>query len=347
MKDIGIGVIGAGMGATLALVNEVPASRLQVRAICAGSEHSARSTAGRLGIARWTTDYRTLLDDRSIDVIGVFSPDHLHAEHAIAALRAGKHVLCTKPMTASLADALEVVRAVEETGRCFMVGQTMRWDPQFATARRVLQDGEIGELCWAEAHYVHDLRHVFEATPWRLTAPQDPLYGGLSHPIDLLRWLLGDVRRVHALGRHGVVEPHSPMLDNFLVNLEFESGVMARALGSFGVVHPPMAMMGLGLYGSRASLVAEYSDLKGGRVQVVQDRFPTLPTAVMDFPPETSGAYGHGETVLRILREFEEVIEGRRAADPDARDAARTIAVCAAVNDSIATGTTVDVPRIV
>src|SRR5439155_22741524 len=174
--------------------------------------------------------------------------------HATAALRAGKHVVCTKPMVTRVEDALEIVRLVDQTGRKFLVGQTMRFDQQFVAAKQMLDEGVLGEITWAEAHYVHDLRHVLPLTPWRLTAPQDLMYGGVSHPIDLLRWLFGDVATVHALGRKGKTMPTYPLPDNFLLSLEFENGVIARVLGSYGVVHPPMPMMGLGLYGDKGSL---------------------------------------------------------------------------------------------
>src|SRR5262249_28453039 len=144
--------------------------------------------------------------------VGVYSPDHLHAEHALAALQDGKHVVCTKPMVTRVEDAVELVRLVDRTGRKLLVGQTMRFDPQFVAAKQMLDGGDLGEIAWAEAHYVHDLRHVLPRTPWRLTAPQDLMYGGVSHPIDVLRWFFGDVRSVHALGRKGKTMPDYPLL---------------------------------------------------------------------------------------------------------------------------------------
>ncbi len=87
-------------------------------------------------------------------MIGVYSPDHLHARHALAALEAGKHVICTKPMCTSVEDAEALVRKVDETGLTVLVGQTMRFDPEFAAAKRFFDDGELGEILFAEAHYV-------------------------------------------------------------------------------------------------------------------------------------------------------------------------------------------------
>jgi predicted dehydrogenase len=278
-----------------------------------------------------------------VDVVGIFSPDHLHAEHALAALRAGKHVICTKPMVTSVEDAAALVQAVDETGLTFLVGQTMRFEPQFATAKRMVDDGELGEVTWAEAHYVHDLRHLLPITPWRLEAPQDLMYGGVSHPIDLLRWFFGNVQAVHALGRKGKVMPGYPLIDNFILNLQFENGVVARVLGSYGVVHPPMPMMGLGLYGHRGSLQADFTDQKGGQVRYVLDKVETLPVATLPFEAEQEGAYGHGHTVLRYLQHFEECLVGDQQPSPNVRDGARSVATCAAAWDSIHRGTVVSV----
>ena len=100
--------------------------------------------------------------------------DHLvtvrlgHAEHCLAAIDAGKHVVCTKPMVADLDDAKRLVTRVRESGVKFLVGQTMRFDVQFVTMRRFVEDGDLGEIMVAEAHYNHDLRAIYEMTPWRL-----------------------------------------------------------------------------------------------------------------------------------------------------------------------------------
>jgi predicted dehydrogenase len=342
-KQIGIGVIGIGMGLSLTAVNRDPDSRLEVRGLCATRPERLAAAARERGVGFTTTDYRELVARPDVDVIGVYSPDHLHAEHAAAALRAGKHVVCTKPMVTSVEAAAELVGLVDRTGLKFLVGQTMRFDPPFVTAKRMADDGELGEIAWAEAHYVHDLRHVLPRTPWRLTAPQDLMYGGLSHPIDLLRWFFGDVESVHGLAAKGRTMPGYPLDDNYLVNLRFASGLVARVLGSYGVVQPPMPMMGLGLYGDRGSLQADFTDRQTGHVRYVLDKIETLPTAELAFAPEREGAYGHGQTVMRYLRHFEDCLVNDRQPSPGVREGARSVATCAAAWESIRSGRVVPV----
>ncbi len=337
-KDIGIGVIGIGMGANLLFINRVPDSRLEVRGLCSPTESKVKALAGQWGLPFWTTDYRALLARDDIQVIGVFSPDHLHAEHAKAALQAGKHVVCTKPMCTRVEDAAELVRLVDKTGVKFLVGQTMRFDPEFSGAKRLFDDGELGEIIFAEAHYVHDARGFFPLTPWRVTAPQDLLFGGAAHPIDLLRWFLGDVEEVHAYGRKGNLTPDYPYEDNYLINLKFKNGVVARVLGAYGLVHPPMPMMGLGLYGSKASLQADFTDQEAGHLRIVYDKLEKHPVAEMVFPPEKEGNLGHGAGVVRYLKHFEECLTQGKATSPGVRDGAKSIAICAAAWESIRKG---------
>jgi len=337
-KDIGIGVIGIGMGSNLLPINRNPDSRLEVRGVCSRTESKVARLAEEWSLPFWTTDYRELVVREDIQVIGVYSPDHLHAEHAMAALRAGKHVVCTKPMCTRVEDAEKMVRLVDETGLTFLVGQTMRFAPEFSGAKRMLDDGDLGEIIFAEAHYVHDARTFFPLTPWRLQAPQDLVYGGASHPIDLLCWFLGDVEEVHAYARKGNLTPEYPYEDNYIINLKFESGAIARVLAAYGLVEAPMPMMGLGLYGTQASLIADFTDQQDGHLKVVLDKLEEHPVASMTFPAETEGAFGHQAGVMRYLQHFEECLSEGKTPSPSVRDGAKSIAVCSAAWQSIREG---------
>ncbi|MDZ7837481.1 MAG: Gfo/Idh/MocA family oxidoreductase [Actinomycetota bacterium] len=108
-------------------------------------------------------------------------------------------------------------------------------------------DNDLGDIIVAEAHYVHDMRPVFKVTPWRLKVPQDLMYGGVCHPVDVLRWFLGDVEEVFAYGNKGNITPEYSIKGNFLLNLKFKTGPIARIMGVYDIVHPPMPMMGLSI----------------------------------------------------------------------------------------------------
>ena len=342
-KSIGVGVIGLGMGGTMLPLNTVESSPFEVRSICSPTESKVSATAAEWGIGHWSTDYRDVIARPDVDVIGIYSPDHLHAEHVTAALEAGKHIVCTKPMVTTVEDAERLVKLVDEKGVKFLVGQTMRFEPEFTAAKSQFESGVLGDLILVEGHYVHDMRQVFPFTPWRRDVPQDLLYGGVSHPVDILRWILGDIAEVHAYGNRGGLTPEVKINGNFLLNVKFVNGVIGRVLGVYDSVHAPMPMMGINLWGTRGTLMADYTDQKGGHIKVVYDGFEGQPTGTFPFAAETLGAYGHGETVLRYMQHFAECLENDTEPSPNVRDGAKSVATCAAAGESVETGQVVTV----
>ena len=163
-KSIGVGLIGLGMGQDLLYLNDDPETRLQVRGICSATATKAEAAAKQHGIGFWTTQHEELVERDDIDVIAVYSPDHLHAEHCKAALQAGKHVVVTKPMVTDLDDAIEITRLSEKKHLKFLVGETCRWYTSFLDLRDLYDEGDLGETIFAEAHYVHEIKDFFKKT---------------------------------------------------------------------------------------------------------------------------------------------------------------------------------------
>ena len=347
--SIGVGVIGLGMGQDMYLLHDDPASPFEVRAVCASSDEKAESVARAHGTSFWTSDYRELVDRPDIDVVAVYSPDHLHGPHCVAALSAGKHVVCTKPLVGRargegvLEECDEIVRLTSQSGLKFLVGQTMRFDPEFHAAKQFFDDGDLGRILMAESHYVHDIRGVAEYTPWRVEAPQDFLFGGACHPIDALRWFFGNVEEVSVYANKSGLTPEYPIEDNFLINLKFKDGPIARILAAYGIVHPPMPMMGLSLFGTRGSIRCDYTDFKGGNVHVIFDKMSGLPEFHTSFEPITEGSYGHGHAVRQYMAHLHDCIEDDTDPSPGALEGAKTIAVGAACWESVQTGKPVKV----
>lgn len=338
MKTYGIGVIGLGMGSTLLEINKNPSSSLEVIGVCSGHAEKAEQVKKNWDLKYASADYRDLIDKDDIDIIAVFSPDHLHGEHCKAALEANKHVICTKPMVTKLEDAKKITEMVKKKNLKFLTGQTMRYEPQFSSIKKMYDDGDLGKIIMAEAHYVHDMRPVFEMTPWRLNVPQDFMYGGVCHPVDVLRWFLGDVEEVFAYANKGGLEPSYPFEGNFLLNLKFKNGVIGRVLGAYDIVHPPMPMMGVTIYGSKCSATGSFTDKLGGKVNAVFDKFEYKTESEMLYSAETEGAYGHGTTVLRYLDHFEKCLKEDTSPVPDAVEGGKSIAVCSAAWESVKTG---------
>ena len=341
-KSIGIGLIGIGMGQDLLYLNNEPESRFQVRGICAATASKVEAVAERNGIPFWTTEYKKLTNRKDIDVVAVYSPDHLHARHCIDALKADKHVIVTKPMVTALEDAIEITRLSEKRNLKFLVGETCRWYTSFLDLRKLYDDGDLGETILAEAHYVHEIKDFFTKTTWRLTVPQDFMYGGVCHPLDSLVWFFGDVDEVHCYANKGNLSPY-PIEDNFLLNVKFRNGVMARVLGAYGVIHPPTPMMGLTICGTAGTATATFEDFSPSQLRFVLDRFLQNQPAVVDYPADTVGAYGQGDAVSRYMKHFEDCIVNDKPSLEDARDGTKTIAALSAAWESAKTGKPVKV----
>lgn len=327
MKDIGVGIIGLGMGRNMLAVNSDPASQLEVRAICDTNPVLLEEVRTQHHIGFASLHYQELLERPDIQVVGIYSPDHLHFAQIEAAAQAGKHIICTKPMVVSLEQAQQTVEVVRQAGIKFLVGQTCRFMPAFQAAKKLFDDGDLGRPLFAEAHYVHDMRPVLDRTPWRHQAPQDLLYGGACHPLDLLCWFLGDVEEVFVYASCSGFDARYPAdkHDNFLINLRFQSGVIARVLAVFGLVEPPLPMLGLGIYGDKGSMINE---------KVVLDKIEGKPTLELKFPREA----GHGREVWRYMRHFEECIVQDQRPLIDEVAGAKVIATAAACWASIRTG---------
>ena len=357
MKKLGMGVIGMGFGSILLSLNtqkgysqEVrgnidPADSgeciFEVRGIADAWKplQNIEELARKFNVPHFSNNYADIVNLPDIDVVAVYVPDALHYEVCMAALNAGKHVVCTKPMTSSVDDAIKIVEKVRETGLKFLIGQSMRFEQQYATVKKLYDDGDLGKIVVASAHYVHDMRPVYAETPWRLTMPQDFIYGGLSHPVDVLRWFCGDVEEVHALGNKGfLTEGRRSDFDNYLVNLKFKNGVIGRAMACFDMVEPPLPMMQVDIMGTKGSASAEFTDFEPGKVKYKLDRLPAKHPAEIAFPSQTTGDRGLGNTVMKYIRHFQDAIMGKCNPVPCAREGAKSIAVCDAAYRSMCSG---------
>ena len=203
---IGVGMIGyAFMGKahslawhTVSRVFDVPL-RPRLAAICGRDKAAAAAAAGRLGWAAVETDWRALIARDDVQLIDISAPGDMHAPIALAALAAGKHVLCEKPLANTLAEA-EAMKAAADaaypSGARAMVGFNYRRVPALALARRLVEDGRLGALRHFRAVYLQDwLTDPGAPMTWRMQAERagSGALGDLgAHIVDLARYLTGD-----------------------------------------------------------------------------------------------------------------------------------------------------------
>jgi predicted dehydrogenase len=172
--------------------------RPQMSVICGRTESATRAAADTMGWADWTTDWRQVLDRDDVQVVDICTPGDTHAEIAIAALAAGKHVLCEKPLANTVAEAEEMTAAAEaarERGVLSAVGFNYRRTPALAYARRLVENGAVGTVRHIRAHYLQDwiVDPEFPLV-WRLR--KDKAGSGAlgdigAHVVDLSQFLTG------------------------------------------------------------------------------------------------------------------------------------------------------------
>lgn len=208
MKEIRIGLIGTGgMGKAHATAfKNVPLvfgteRGLPVLEIVADLDAVAVAQwAGAFGFNRWTTDWREVVNDPHVDVVDITTPNHLHAEMAIAAAEAGKHIYVEKPLALTAKDAAAIVEAVERNGVTTIVGFNYFKNPAQAFAKQLIESGELGEITLFRGIFDQD----FLANPdvpfsWRLDrklAGTGALGDLGSHTIGLAHFLVGDIVEV-------------------------------------------------------------------------------------------------------------------------------------------------------
>ena len=207
VPELGIGMVGyAFMGAahsqawrTVARVFDVPL-RPRMAALCGRDAGAARAAADRYGWQAAETDWRALIARDDVQLIDICAPGDVHAEIAIAALDAGKHVLCEKPLANTVAEAEAMCEASASAARHgvrAMIGFNYRRVPAIALARRLIRDGRIGALRHVRAAYLQDwlVDPSFPLT-WRLQRERagSGALGDLgAHAVDLAQYLAGEL----------------------------------------------------------------------------------------------------------------------------------------------------------
>lgn len=194
-KVNGWGLIGTGRIAddrVLPGINAYEGNRLI--GVVSRSQERANAFAKKFNAKHAYTSYDDLLKNPEVTVVAIHTPNAQHAEQAIAAARAGKHVFCDKPMATSAADAERIVRECEKAGVTLGVNFHNRQMPCFIETRRVVQSGEIGKVLMVQLEASAGVGAASVAATWR----QDPAQAGLgtsmnvgTHVYDILRFILG------------------------------------------------------------------------------------------------------------------------------------------------------------
>ena len=213
MKTLNLGVIGCGfMGRTHSnAFRQAPQFfdlplRPVLKTICARNGEKAKAFAGKWGYESFETDWRKLVDAKDIDVIDIASPNDTHEEVAIAAARAGKMVMCEKPLGRNPAESESMVKAVEDAGVANMVWYNYRRVPAVTMAKQLIDEGRLGRIFHYRTVFLQDWTISADLPQggeglWRLDASVSGsgVTGDLlAHNIDTAMWLNGQIDEVTA-----------------------------------------------------------------------------------------------------------------------------------------------------
>lgn len=234
-NNIKIAVVGASTMGRLHMKGVLAKDGAELYAICDTAVEQLEGAVKELGIPdlKCVSDYRELVDDPNLDAVVLVTPDQVHLEMTVAFLRAGKDVLCEKPMALTLPECETMMRVEKESGRRLMIGQVCRCTPAFMMAKELVDSGRIGELVFVESEYAHNYNNARGYNDWRVVPERHGFIGGGCHAVDLLRWIAGDPTEVYAHSNHKILADW-PVDDTVIAIYKFPNNVSGKVFVSIG-----------------------------------------------------------------------------------------------------------------
>jgi len=326
MSELQVGVIGLGLGHHHAAAYD-QAEAVSRIVICDPDPARLERTRSAFGkVAAAYRDLQEMLRAERLDAVSIVTPDHLHRTHAEMCLRAGCHVLLTKPLATNLADGRAVVRAAEAAGRKFMVAHERRFRSHVRRIKELLDAGALGEVITVQIDAIQDKRSQFARSPWYASAEagRTPLVGSGIHEVDLMRYFVGrPIESVFAFSnRLGTLE--FPTHKTTVAIYRFEGGAIGQVTVTYEAHWPPAggAPSPFRLVGTRGIIVGNRVAIDG------REDWEDLPA---DPQPIVTGTFGCVENFLQAILNDAPVAVG-------GREALASLAACVAADESAATG---------
>jgi UDP-N-acetyl-2-amino-2-deoxyglucuronate dehydrogenase len=226
MEKIKFGIIGCGRIAQRHA--EHIHNKGELVAVCDVVGGKADSLAAIYGCRAYYTPADMLQEEKGIQVIAICSPNGLHAEHAIKALNAGFHVICEKPMALTVHDCGEMIKAAERTNKRLFAIKQNRFNPPVEAVKKIIDEGRLGKIFSIQLSCFWNRNHDYYYNSWKGTLKLDggTLFTQFSHFVDLLYWIVGDIKEVKAFmgnyAHQGIIE----FEDTGAVILEFYNGAI-------------------------------------------------------------------------------------------------------------------------
>jgi len=332
-ETIGFAILGAGMVADYHRQAIEANEELGARLVAVGHYNRSKFDAIRARFGVPCVSQEDLLADPAVQVVCICTPSGQHFDQAMAAARAGKHVLVEKPMALSLADADAMIQACDEAGVKLGVVLQRRAGPLFERVQRAISAGDLGELTLGLVTIpYHRPQAYFDQADWRGTWALDG--GGVLmnqgiHLVDLLVWYMGDPVEVRA--QAATLHRDIEVEDTLAAALRFGNGALATITAT--TTADPGFPHRIEIYGTKggiqiegeAALRWELADPAGAAVEPPE--LGTAASAGAGGDPRGIAATGH----IAIVRDFIEALRDGRAPHIDGREGRRSLAAVLAV----------------
>ena len=279
-------------------------------------------------------DLKDALKDDALDIVGIFTPNHLHAEQAIAAANAGKHLIIEKPVCLTHDELKSLRKAVAKTGVKSIVGYVLRWNPLLQMIRHNITEGRLGKIIFAEADYLHGIVNKTYTKKWhttKATAGTGLLLAG-CHAIDAVRYLVGrTVVEVSAYSTGRTNKLDYPGTD--ILMLKFDDGTIGKVASCLECNMP--YVFNVEVFGTKGTF---RNNQLAGDMLAGQTGFATIPTIAPDSADVSHHPFD-GE-----VEHFIDCLNRDRRPMPDLEDAAETTEICLAAEISAQQGKPVTLP---
>jgi predicted dehydrogenase len=345
-----LGILGLGEGRST-MSAAIASPKWDLRMICDRNEDLCRQRADEFKMYEYTTNYQDMLDDKDIDVIAIYTPDHLHAEHVKQALLHNKHVVCTKPFIDDLSKANELIEIAQRVNKKVFIGQSSRFFEPAQRQRKDFEAGLVGDLITVESHYHADHRWFLEK-PWALESSFKWLYGGLSHPVDFIRWYMPNIEEVMGYGMISSNGKTAGLKNEDTMHFIFKAtdGRIARVSGTYtGPTQPAMRDSGMTviLRGTVGASQADYHELRYAITDKTgEERIVQWGDATIKHYFRFEGQSHHAGEYQNYLEYFADSIEQGFTAYPDIIEGVGTVAFLQAMDQSLKTGQPVKIANI-
>ena len=373
-KSIGVGVIGTGfMGKAHSIAYSASASvfgtglRPRLEIVCDLSPERASQRATDLGFSRYSDNWRDVVEDDRVELVSVCTPNDTHAEIAIAALRAGKHVWCEKPMSTTLADSAAMAEAAAASSGQTIIGYNYTKNPAVTHARRLIEQGAIGRVSGFFCRYdVDNEADGGRPWSWRMSRAQSGTGANgdvLSHVISVAHFLTGStICRVagdYAIVHDERADAQNPGQTKTVDNddmvsalVHFENGVKGH-IGASRVTWGRKCGLRWEIHGTEGTILYDQERLNELKLFTRQDDpatdgFRTILTGPLHEPyaaflPNGGHSLGYMDVKICELHELLGAIEGGTAVWPNFTDGLVIEKVMDAVDRSAQSGSWADV----